>query len=155
MVRMAWFALLWLALSRARVSDLPAGAVAVIAATWISLHLQPPGGARPRPLALARLAVRFLRQSVVAGVDVAWRALHPRLPLRPGVVSDPVRLPPGSARSTFCTLTSLLPGTVPVGSDGSGALLVHCLDVGQPVVEQLAVEEALLTEAMGWGRGDA
>jgi multicomponent Na+:H+ antiporter subunit E len=144
-----------LALSRARVSLLPVGAAAVIAATALSLRLLPPIGARPRPLALVRLAARFLRQSVLAGVDVAWRSLDPRLPLRPGFVRYPVQLPPGPARNTFCTLTSLLPGTVPTGPDASGALLVHCLDVGQPVVEQLALEEALLTDAMGLGPGDA
>jgi len=93
-----------------------------------------------------RLALRFVRQSVVAGADVAWRALDPRLPLRPGFVAYPVRFPPGAARNAFTTLTSLLPGTVPAGAQG-GELVYHCLDVGQPVVSQLAAEEAALSRA--------
>ena len=153
--RAAAFALLWLALSGAKASALVPGALAAIAATALSLRLLPPGDARPHPLALARLALRFLRQSVVAGVDVAWRALRPSLPLRPGFVRYPVRLPPGSSRDAFTTLTSLLPGTVPTGPDESGALLVHCLDVDQPIVAQLSVEESLLCKAMGWERTDA
>jgi multicomponent Na+:H+ antiporter subunit E len=47
---------------------------------------------------------------------------------------------------------SLLPGTVPTGSDKSGAILIHCLDVKQPVVAQLAADEALLVRAMGGAR---
>jgi multicomponent Na+:H+ antiporter subunit E len=43
----------------------------------------------------------------------------------------------------FTALMSLLPGTVPTGSAERGDLLIHCLDVGQPVAAQLAEEEAL------------
>ena len=92
--------------------------------------------------------MRFLYQSVVAGLDVARRALDPRLPLRPGFVTYPVGFPPGTARNAFTTLTSLLPGTVPAGEEG-GAVLYHCLDVDQPVVSQLAAEEAALSRALG------
>jgi multicomponent Na+:H+ antiporter subunit E len=104
---------------------------------------------RPGPacISLAGLALRFLYQSVVAGADVARRALDPRLPLRPGFVAYPVRFPPGTARNVFTTLTSLLPGTVPAGEE-SGKLLYHCLDVDQPVVSQLAAEEAALSRAL-------
>jgi multicomponent Na+:H+ antiporter subunit E len=74
--------------------------------------------------------------------------VRPRLPLRPGFVSYPVRFPPGTARNAFTTLTSLLPGTVPAGHDREG-LVYHCLDVDQPVVPQLAAEEAALSRALG------
>jgi multicomponent Na+:H+ antiporter subunit E len=124
--------------------DLPAGAVAVAAATWTSLRLLPPGRSRRSPAAMARLALRFLCQSIIASADVAWRALDPRLPLRPGFVPYPVRLSPGTARNAFATLTSLLPGTVPTGEE-DGQLVYHCLDIGQPVASQLAVEEAALS----------
>jgi multicomponent Na+:H+ antiporter subunit E len=95
-----------------------------------------------------RLALRFLSQSVIAGVDVATRALDPRLPLRPGFVDYPVGFPPGTTRNVFTTLTSLLPGTVPIEEE-SGELVYHCLDIEQPVVSQLAAEEAALRRALG------
>jgi multicomponent Na+:H+ antiporter subunit E len=98
---------------------------------------------------LAVLAVRFVWQSVVAGVDVVRRALDPRLPLRPGFVVYPIRLRPYLARNAFLTLSSLLPGTLPVGSDESGAVLIHCLDILQPVIAQITAEELLLTRALG------
>ena len=85
---------------------------------------------------------------MVAGWDVAVRALSPRLPVRPGFVVYPVGFPPGVTRNVFTTLTSLLPGTVPAGEEGDG-LLYHCLDVGQPVVAQLAAEEAELARVIG------
>lgn len=153
-LRGAGFLGFWLALSGVDASDLPAAGVAVVAATWASLRLLPPAGSHPRPAAVARFALRFLRQSVVAGTDVAWRALHPRLSLRPGFVVYPMRLPPGPPRNAFCALTSLVPGTVPAGSNEHGALVVHCLDVDQPVMAQLAGEEALLGKALGRGNSD-
>jgi multicomponent Na+:H+ antiporter subunit E len=118
------------------------------AATWASLRLLPPGPWRLRPVALVRLALRFLWQSIVAGADVARRALDPRLPLRPGFVTYPVGFPPGTARNVFTSLTSLLPGTVPAG-DENGQIIYHCLDLDQPVVFQLAAEEAALSRALG------
>jgi len=133
-------------LTAAGPADLAAGVLATVAATWVSVRLLPPGRSRFSPTALCRLALGFLYQSVVAGVDVARRALDPRLPLRPGFVTYPVRLPPGNARNVFTTLTSLLPGTVPAG-EANGQLVYHCLDVDQPVVAQLAAEEAALSKA--------
>jgi multicomponent Na+:H+ antiporter subunit E len=147
LARSAGFLAFWLILSGLNPANLLVGAMVAAVATSISLRLLPPGRRRFRPIALARLAWRFLCQSVVAGVDVARRALDPRLPLRPGFVTYPVRFPPGTARNAFTALTSLLPGTVPAGDSG-GRLVYHCLDVDQPVVPQLAAEEAALARAL-------
>jgi multicomponent Na+:H+ antiporter subunit E len=149
LARAAGFLGLWLALSGVNPSDLPAAVVAVGAATWVSLRLLPPEPRRLRPAALAGLVLRFLRQSIVGGVDVAWRAFHPRLPLRPGLVVYPVRLPRGPAQNAFATLAALVPGSTPVGPVEGGGLLIHCLDVDQFTVAQLAMEEALVARALG------
>jgi len=141
--RAVWFLILWLALAGADPADLVVAAASIVAATWTSLHLLPPSRSRRSPAAIVRLALRFLYESVVAGLDVARRALDPRLPLRPDFVTYAVRFPPGMARNAFTSLTSLLPGTVPAGKK-EGELVYHCLDVNQPVVEQLAAEEAAL-----------
>ena len=97
---------------------------------------------------LAALALRFVRQSVVSGTEVARRVLNPKLPLRPGFVV-PLHLSPGGARSAFCVLSSLLPGTLPTGTGDNGALLVHCLDVDQPIAANLAAEESVFIRALG------
>ena len=61
----------------------------------------------------------------------------------------PLRLPEGVERSALCALSSLMPGTLPTGTDEHGALLVHCLDVGQPVAADLAAGERLFLRAVG------
>jgi multicomponent Na+:H+ antiporter subunit E len=141
--------LLWLILTSGNATDLVAGAVAIFAATWTSLRLLPPGTSHVRPIAVAQLALRFLRQSLIAGADVARRALDPRLPLHPGFILYPVALPAGPARNMFTTLMSLLPGTVPTGTDATGGLLIHCLDVEQSTTAQLDAEEANFARVLG------
>jgi multicomponent Na+:H+ antiporter subunit E len=151
LVRAAGFLVFWLVLAGIDPGDLPAAAVAVAAATAVSLHLLPPGQFRLSPLGVARLALRFPFQAVIAGVDVARRALDPRLPLHPGFVTYSPRLPPGIARDAFCALASLMPGTLPADTNADGTLLVHCLDIGQPASAQLAVEEARFMRALADG----
>jgi multicomponent Na+:H+ antiporter subunit E len=54
----------------------------------------------------------------------------------------------------FCAITSLMPGTLPCGSAGDNGLAVHCLDMTQPVIEQLSAEEALCIRTLGEVRPD-
>ena len=145
----------WLLLIGADPADLAAGLFAATAATWTSLRLLPPRDGCLRYTALGRLALRFMQQSIMGGVDVARRALDPRLPLRPGFVVYPVRLPPGAACNAFGALTSVLPGTLSVGVGDHNTLLYHCLDIEQPVVAQLAIDEGLLIRALGGTHDDS
>ena len=138
----------WLVLTDAAAADLAAGIAAAIAAAWASLRLMPPQNWDMRPLRVVGLVLRFFCQTAIAGIDVAWRALDPRLPLRPGIVTYHPLLPPGVKRNTFLTIMSLMPGTLPSGEDGGG-IAIHCLDVAQPVAEQLATEESLFVRALG------
>ncbi|MGC2081115.1 MAG: Na+/H+ antiporter subunit E [Xanthobacteraceae bacterium] len=148
-VRVMFFFIFWLILYGVKSTDLLVGVATAIVATWASRRLLPPGRGILHPIALVRLVLRFPLQSIIAGFDVAWRALDPRLPLQPGFVVYQSRLPSGPMRNAFCTITGLLPGTLPSGSDQDGNLVVHCLDVSQPVIEQLAAEEAVLQQVLG------
>jgi multicomponent Na+:H+ antiporter subunit E len=138
----------WLLLTGARVGDVPTGLAATALGVWASLRLLPPAPASARPVALAALALRLLLQSVVAGADVARRALAPRLGVRPGVVAVRPRLS-GRSRDVLCTITGVVPGTLPSGFDANGALLVHCLDVEAPVAARLEADEVRLARALG------
>jgi multicomponent Na+:H+ antiporter subunit E len=141
------YLVLWVVLIGLDPLDLAVGVLAAAAAAWVSLRLLPAGSHRLRLAALPRLGVRFLWQSVVAGVDIARRAFDPRLPLETGFVVYRTRYPRGPARNAFASYTSLLPGTVPDEDDARG-LHYHCLDVGQPVAESLAAEEAAVSRAL-------
>lgn len=150
-VRAPVYFCLWLVLYGPDPVGLAVGVGATIAATCASLRLLPPGDTHPSFAKLAVLALRFFRDSILAGIDVAWRALDPRLPLRPGFVLCPMRSPPGPMRSAFCMIASLLPGTLPTGPDASGTMVIHCLDVGQSVVADTTADEAKFAEAIGAG----
>ncbi len=147
-IRTAFLFVLWLALAGVDPMGAAVGLLAAGLAARASLRLRPPDHWRVRPAALGRLAVAFLYQSVVAGIDVAVRAMGPNPRLRPGIVACTLRTPPGTARNLFCAMSSLLPGTVPTGFDAQGRLLVHCLDTNQPVAADMAREEALLAKAL-------
>jgi multicomponent Na+:H+ antiporter subunit E len=150
-VRAALFLGFWLMISGWAAEDLPFGLAAVAVAAWASLALLPAKTSQIRITALLVLAFDFVRQSVVSGFDVARRALRPHLRLEPGFVRYPVHLPPGNERNAFCAIASLLPGTLPTGTDEHGVLLVHSLDVGQSVASNLAAEETLFMRTLGRG----
>jgi multicomponent Na+:H+ antiporter subunit E len=155
LVRGAVFLGLWVILAGFQPADFMVGMVAAGVATSASLHLLPLGLWRFRPFALAAFGVRFLRESVAAGIDVAWRALSPWPSLRPGFITYRPRLSQGSTLNAFCTVMSLVPGTLPAGQSKDGGLMIHCLDVDQPVAARAAVEEELLMRALGaWPNDD-
>jgi multicomponent Na+:H+ antiporter subunit E len=147
--RAALFFALWLMIAGYQLADLPIGLAAAALATWASLHLLPPSTLRLRLWSLASFGLHFFGQSVSAGVRVAWLALSPSMPLRPGFVAWRPRLESASARYAFCAVSSLLPGTLPAGSDDEGNLLIHCVDIEQPVADGLTAEEALFSRMIG------
>jgi multicomponent Na+:H+ antiporter subunit E len=151
LVRGVGYFLLWMIMAGGQPSDIAPGVGAAVLATWVSLVLLPPDPslANIRLLAVLRLAIRFIWTSTVAGLDIARRAFSPSLPLNPGYHHYPVGLPPGTTRNLFTSVTSLMPGTLPAGTDESDRLIYHCLDVEQPVLEELGREEAQLVEALG------
>lgn len=150
--RITGFFLLWLLLMpSAKPADLIFGAVTALAATGLSLRLYEPLNGRLHLWAFAKLMPHFIWQSILAGIDVARRTFAPQLRLNPGFVACPLDLPEGLARNTFATVTSLMPGTMPCGEE-DGVLIYHCLDIAQPVVEQLWAEEELLARAITAGR---
>lgn len=147
---LCFFALWIILMPSAKPADIGFGLIATLVATQMSLRLLPPAAGRVRLGALMIFVPHFLAQSVLAGIDVARRALHPRLPLQPGIVVYRVGFPPGMARNDFAIVTSLLPGSLPVDETEDG-LVYHCLDISQPIIEQLADEERRLARAFTHG----
>lgn len=96
------------------------------ASAWLS----PAGFPRLQPLlripALLRFAGFFLRRSLAGGMDVAWRAVHPRMPLTPHWVDYPLQLTGDSARALFLGALSLTPGTLAVDLQGN-TVRVHAI----------------------------
>jgi multicomponent Na+:H+ antiporter subunit E len=86
---------------------------------------------QPHPWRLHRLAgfaMFFLVESFKGGVDVAWRALRPDLPIKPEFHRCRLDLPEGQPRTLMVSVISLLPGTLSADlSDDGKELVVHTL----------------------------
>lgn len=149
--RFAIYLALWLVLIELSAANLFVGAVTSVCATWFSLRLLPLQKGRLSYLALLRLAVHSMGQSLAAGFDVARRALDPRMPLQVGFVGYPTNLEGGVCRNSFRVLTSLQPGTLPVSAQETGEIVFHCLDTRQPISQELSSTEALFSQLIRSG----
>jgi multicomponent Na+:H+ antiporter subunit E len=146
--RFALMLVVWLVITGANPQALLIGLLAAAAATALGLRLLPPGSQQVSMLTLLELLPGFLADSLRGGLDVARRALHPSLPVRPGWIDYPLRLPPGAGRVSLGDLLSLMPGTLAAGEHRDG-LCVHCLEVTESTVPQIAREEARIGRSMG------
>jgi multicomponent Na+:H+ antiporter subunit E len=147
-IRASAFFVLWLVLMPSfKTGDLVFGTLATSAATWLSLRLSPPAHGRLHLGRLLLVLPHFLLESTRGGIDVALRALAPRLPVNPGLFTYASDFRAGLARNTFASITSLLPGTFACG-EVDGEIVYHGLDIKQPVSEQLREEERRLTAAL-------
>ena len=112
-VRAAGFAFVWWMLTGGDLRSWLVGIPVVLAAAAAAATLSPTRRVRIRPLALGEFVVYFIWRSMVGSFDVAWRALHPRLPISPAVWEYRLRLPEeGPARVFFAGVMNLLPGTL-------------------------------------------
>lgn len=148
-MRGAALATVWIALAGISGQALVAGAVLVPLAFLLSLWLLPDGV----PVRFSRvlaLLPHFVARSLAGGVDVAWRAFHPRLPINPGWVELPTRLH-DAGRVAVGGELSLMPGTLSAGSKG-GILLIHVLDRDQEVEVSLRDEERRVWNTLGQTR---
>lgn len=146
--RLAVFIVLWWVLSEGDSSSWLFGVPFALLASWASLRLTPERGWRIRPLGALRFAVFFAYHSVAGGIDVALRALRPSMPITPGFVTCPVRLGTDSARVLLADTVSLLPGTLSSGFEGD-TLVLHVLDCGLPVLEDVRRVEERIASALG------
>ena len=144
--RVVIFALLWWILTEGAPNSWLIGAPVVLLAVLASEVLLP-GISWSLPGAI-RFVPFFLWHSLHGGVDVARRALHPRLPISPELFDYRWRLPPGLPRVFMANTVSLLPGTLSAELDEE-YLRVHVLDQTGTFVTGLAVVEARVARLFG------
>lgn len=123
---------------------LPTIALAVAA----SHFLQPRRQLRLRPLGALRFTGFFLVQSLRAGLDVALRALRPRMRLAPELLEYRLQLPSGPARVFLADTMSLLPGTLSTELDDD-CLCLHVLDTRQSIEADLRQVELRVADLFG------
>ena len=110
-IRICVFAFLWAGLAGS-LRDWPLALVFVLGATASSLILYAP--IPFRPLGLARFLPFFLISSLQGGLDVAWRAFSPAMPLQRGLITYKLNFGHPVAKVVFIWLVSLFPGTASV-----------------------------------------
>jgi len=153
LVRGLGLLLLWVILIGPALEDLPAGLIASAAGVWASAALWP-GGGKLSWFGFVQFLVRFLPQSVAAGLDVARRAFARTPDLQPGFATCLFLIPTGLALDSACAVMSLQPGKLPVSAEPDGTLLIHCLDLREGVAEQVADDEAAFLRILGPERHD-
>jgi multicomponent Na+:H+ antiporter subunit E len=142
-LRLALLAALWWGLAGEDARSWLVGVPMVLAATFVSGVLTPAVAWRWSWIGTVRFAGFFLRHSLIGGVDVAWRALHPRLPIQPGFVTIRLRLATAAARVCLANVISLLPGTLAANLAGE-ILVVHTVDARAPVTRNIQEVEVLI-----------
>lgn len=147
--RAAFFAALWWAWTGDQIGSWAFGAPAVAVAAVMSSPAKGAPGERLSPRGIGRFLIYFAGASVRGGVDVAWRALSPRMRLQPGFLEYPLRLDADSASAVFfANIISLLPGTLSVRL-GERSVMIHAIDLGDPVEAQLEELEARVGAVFG------
>lgn len=142
------FGAIWAVLTNGDPSSWMFGIPFVTLAALVASAMSPIRRLSIRPIGLARFAGYFLRNSVVGGVDVAFRALHPRMPLRPGIIVCNLRLPTPTTRAVLANTVSLLPGTLSAGLVDE-VVALHVLDTEQPVLAEIRRIEDLIAGSLG------
>ena len=76
---------------------------------------------------IAYVAV-FLKELIRANLDVAFRVIDPKLPIKPGIVKVETRLQTPLGRLLLANSITLTPGTITVESQGT-TLFIHWISV--------------------------
>ncbi|MCM8795659.1 MAG: Na+/H+ antiporter subunit E, partial [Candidatus Omnitrophica bacterium] len=72
----------------------------------------------------------FIWECIKANIDVAWRVVHPDLPINPGIVKVKTSLKSDTALTFLANSITLTPGTMSVDIDQeNGFLYIHWIDV--------------------------
>ncbi len=144
--RAVLFALLWWVLTDGEMNSWLVGAPVVLSATLASVMLLPPFSWSL--MGIIRFVPFFLWRSLRGGMDVARCALHPRLPISPGLFDYLFRLPPGLPRVFMANTVSLLPGTLSLEL-GANYLQVHVLDERKDFLSELEKVEQRVAAIFG------
>jgi len=144
--RSLMFLLIWWVLTDGSAASWGIGLPAVLLAVISSSALLPP--VHLSWLECIKFIPFFLRHSITGGLDVAWRAFHPRLPITPDLIEYPLRLPEGLPSVLMVNIVNLLPGTLSAALD-QGLMKVHILDSTNDVTGELTSVEEKVARVFG------
>jgi multicomponent Na+:H+ antiporter subunit E len=71
----------------------------------------------------------FTWYAIKGGIDVAYRVLHPAMPIKPGIVRVKSVLKTSTGRTALANSITLTPGTLTIDITDEGVFYIHWLNV--------------------------
>jgi len=78
----------------------------------------------------------FFYYVMKANLDVVYRALHPKMPIKPGIVKIKTELTTESGITALANSITLTPGTLTVDLTDDGFLYIHWINVKSDDIEE-------------------
>jgi len=78
----------------------------------------------------------FFYYVMKANLDVVYRALHPKMPIKPGIVKIKTQLTTESGITALANSITLTPGTLTVDLTDDGFLYIHWINVKSDDIEE-------------------
>ncbi|MBN1973153.1 MAG: Na+/H+ antiporter subunit E [Sedimentisphaerales bacterium] len=89
----------------------------------------------------------FFYYVIKANFDVVYRALHPQMPIKPGIVKIKTNLKSESGITALANSITLTPGTLTVDITDDGYLYIHWINVKTDNIEQAT---KIISERFEW-----
>ncbi|MEE9124965.1 MAG: Na+/H+ antiporter subunit E [candidate division NC10 bacterium] len=100
--------------------------------------------------AFLRYLRRFLYELAKANVQVAYLVLHPKMPIRPGIISFHTRHRSALGTTLLANSITLTPGTLTMDVSPDGrTLFIHTLDVSNPEEVREGIRRGLEDYTLG------
>ncbi|MEE9172184.1 MAG: Na+/H+ antiporter subunit E [candidate division NC10 bacterium] len=100
--------------------------------------------------AFLRYLRRFLYELAKANVQVVYLALHPKMPIRPGIISFHTRHRSALGTTLLANSITLTPGTLTMDVSPDGrTLYIHTLDVSHPEEVREGIRRGLEDYTLG------
>jgi len=140
----------WLLLTLSLEWDrLAAGAVVCLLTTMIfgKTSIQKHKLLQPQRYCWAAYYVFLLMwECLKANLDVAYRVLHPAMPIHPGIVKVRTSLKSDLARTSLANSITMTPGTLSVDVTDDGYLYIHWINVKTQDVEEASQKIVVVFE---------
>jgi multicomponent Na+:H+ antiporter subunit E len=78
----------------------------------------------------------FFYYMLIANFDVVYRVIHPKMPIKPGIVKVKTEIQSESGRTTLANSITLTPGTLTVDITDDGYLYIHWINVAATDVQE-------------------
>ncbi|MBU7014280.1 MAG: Na+/H+ antiporter subunit E [Theionarchaea archaeon] len=124
-----WVLLTWSEIQEQGYPPLAVGLLAAFIVAVLSRNLFPAVSLHPRRVVFFLVYIPALLWEIIkSNLDVAYRVLHPRMPINPGIVRVPVSLQSDYGRTLLANSITLTPGTLTLDVVGTN-FYVHWLNI--------------------------